>query len=206
MEFLTNDTVLATVFIQVIGAIGYITYVASSFQTSRMKLLALEIVGCGFIALQWYMMGFATVALMNLVYVYLGVVSLGLERFPKARGLLVMSFPLIAILTMASWQGATLGLLAICATLLSVLATGLAVCSKFCIDIYRLRVFSLLSTVIWIMCGLIGGSIPQIIACSAFAYGHIRALLPLHAARKGVMAQAVAEDVLAADQGQSATV
>ena len=67
--------------------------------------------------------------------------------------------------------------------MVGVFATTLAVCSKLCADMFRLRLLSLLSATLWVACGIFAGSIPQIIACGLFAYGHARHLQELRRAK-----------------------
>ena len=160
-------TVLFTPFIiaQIIGFIGYGLYAYSSYQKTRFSLLFLEAIGCLVVAAHWAILDMPTLSLMNIVYVYMGVLSLAFIRFPAVKPLLYLSFPIIFYLSFAGWGGQLYSLMAICATLIGVAATLFAVCSKLCVDMYRLRLLSLLA-----------GSIPQIIACGVFAFGHYKSL------------------------------
>lgn len=177
-----NDLLLF-LFIQLVGFCGYSLYVASSFQKSRFMLLAIEAAGCGVVALHWLMMNMETIAWMNFVYVYLSVVSLAVVKYPKARIFLALSIPMIFVLTAMSWEGSVSGMIAIVATGLGVVATLLAVLSKFCADMFKLRALSLISSTLWVTCGLFAGSVAQIVACGAFAYGHYLGLKKLAAER-----------------------
>ena len=171
-------TVLFTPFIiaQIIGFIGYGLYAYSSYQKTRFSLLFLEAIGCLVVAAHWAILDMPTLALMNIVYVYMGVLSLAFIRFPAVKPLLYLSFPIIFYLSFAGWGGQLYSLMAICATLIGVAATLFAVCSKLCVDMYRLRLLSLLSSTLWLSCGILAGSIPQIIACGVFAFGHYKSL------------------------------
>lgn len=159
---------------QILGFIGYALYAYSSYQKTRFSLLSLEAAGCLVVAAHWAMLSMPTLALMNIVYVYMGVLSLAFVRFPAIKPLLYLSFPIIFYLSFAGWGGQLYSLMAICATLVGALATIFAVCSKLYVDMYRLRLLSLLSSTLWVACGLLAGSIPQIIACGIFAFGHFK--------------------------------
>lgn|GEM_PF-3513771 len=178
-----DDLFSAFVLAQIIGFIGYGIYAYSSYQKNRFALLSVEAAGCLVVALHWAILDMPTIALMNIVYVYMGVLSLAFIRFPAVKPLLYLSFPIIFYLSFAGWGGQLYSLIAICATMVGVAATTLAVCSKLCADIFRLRLFSLLSAALWVACGIFAGSVPQIIACGIFAYGHGRHLHALHSAK-----------------------
>ncbi len=166
----------AFVLAQIIGFVGYGLYAYSSYQKNRFALLSIEAAGCLVVALHWAILDMPTIALMNIVYVYMGVLSLTFVRYPAVKPLLYLSFPIIFYLSFAGWGGQLYSLIAICATMVGVAATTLAVCSKLCADIFRLRLFSLLSAALWVACGIFAGSVPQIIACGIFAYGHLKHL------------------------------
>ena len=175
---------------QIVGFVGYALYAFSSFQKNRFTLLFIESAGCFIVAAHWLILNMPTLALMNLVYVYMGVLSIAFVRFPKLKPLLYLSFPLIFALSLSGWGGQLYSLLAISATMVGALATTLAVCSKLCVDMTRLRLLSLLSSTLWVACGIFAGSIPQILACGVFAYGHFKNLQLLRSERLSLVPEA----------------
>lgn len=165
---------------QFFAVFGYCMYVVSSLMKSRVKLLALEALGCFAIALHWFLLEMPVIGMMNLVYVYMSVVGMLIAQFPWARQALALSFPLLLAATILNFDGAsTQGLVAVAATLIGLVATTLGILSKYCVDMIKLRLLSVAGTTLWLACAIISGSIVPIIAMALFGLGHARGLCDL---------------------------
>ncbi len=168
---------------QICGVIGYGFYALSPLMKDRWTLLAVEALGCAIVALHWVILELPTVALMNAVYVYIGIISIQIEKHPKAKYGLHLSFPILFLLTALGWQDMALTTANIAATIVGIGATAITVASKYCLDLAKLRLLSAISALLWVICGIIAVSIPQIIACMLFMIGHIHELRKLKKAQ-----------------------
>ena len=89
LDWLLSDST----WIYVIGALGYLLYVTSSYLKTRTQMLSSEIVGCLLITLQWVWLGEFVPAGMNFAFVLVAILGLFIPRFKWAQHMYPLILP-----------------------------------------------------------------------------------------------------------------
>ncbi len=162
MEF----TIPENLWIYIIGAIGYLVYIRSSYCKERSHLLSFEIIGGVLVASQWVLLGQVVPAAMNLAFSYVAFLGLYVGRFGSIKYLYPLVFPFCIGTVFLYGTGSIIDTLALSASL-----PGL--CARYFRNIYILRYLSVFGALSWLTINLSSGVIVGGVCNILYMSGHV---------------------------------
>ena len=171
------DLTLTFIIAQIIGAIGYALAVYATQFKKRTHLLYMEAFATSLIALQWLILSMPILAALNIgasIVCLLGVVR---EKHPMGEKIYMLSIPIMLGAILLGWENTWVSYLAAFSQIFYLSA-------RFCIDMLKLRIFTMTNTSMWFFMNSTSGSIPGAISNLCYLFGHYRKVSELIQQRK----------------------